>query len=104
MKDDKYFGDMKVGTLVDGLALSNKSSIVVVECTKYLESLGVDLIVSNQSHREWRSSLITNGFLKGPSNFLLAISNELSSILTPRKEKIDNIHINRGDGDGPIHL
>ena len=41
-----------------------------------------------------------SGFLEGPSNFIFAASKKLAE-LTGRYEEI---HINRGDGDGPIHL
>ena len=44
------------------------------------------------------------GFLRGPSNFIFAASKNLAKLLEPFDSAKDEIHINRGDGDGPIHL
>jgi hypothetical protein len=60
----------------------------------------VDLIISNQSHTAWTEALRANGFLQGPSNYLLGASKPLSALADPLSE----CHINRGDGDGPVNL
>jgi hypothetical protein len=60
----------------------------------------VDLIVSNQLHGAWVSALRGAGFRAGPSNFIFAMSKALTALIPEGAE----VHINRGDGDGPIHL
>ena len=50
-------------------------------------------------------SLQKNGFLKGPSNFALALSKYFyKNISGGLKQNLSNFHFNRGDGDGPINL
>jgi hypothetical protein len=96
----KHFGDMKVGTLVDGLALPGHEGLVVDHAVRTLEKCGVDLMVSNQSHAAWKRGLRLAGFAQGPSNFAFACSTPLAVDI----KSLESCHINRGDGDGPINL
>ncbi|PYU75804.1 MAG: hypothetical protein DMG49_02575 [Acidobacteria bacterium] len=104
MHDNKYFGNLRVGSIVDCLALPENADAVVRAATRVLEERGVDLIVSNQSHSSWSAAFRSAGFLAGPSNFLFATSKELSKPLHPFQIKMAQAHLTRGDGDGPIHL
>jgi hypothetical protein len=102
MQGDQYFGDLRVGTIVDSMAApeSDAPERVVHAARRFLEKRGVDLIVTNQSHTAWRAALRAAGFLQGPSNFLCGASKALAALGVPAEE----MHINRGDGDGPVHL
>jgi hypothetical protein len=100
MRGDQYFGDLRVGTIVDALAQPEDAPGVIATCAAALAERGVDLIISNQRHRAWAGALRQAGFLEGPSNFIFAVSKKLGEIIGPLEE----VHINRGDGDGPIHL
>ena len=102
MKNHKQFGDMRVGTIVDCLAPPDDAATVVRAATRTLEKRGVDLIVSNQLHAAWCAGLAGAGFRRGPSNFLFALAPALAALLEDAED--GDIHINRGDGDGPIHL
>ena len=102
MQNHKQFGDMRVGTIVDCLAPPQAALPVVRAATGLLEQRGVDLIVSNQLHTDWSRALLESGFREGPSNFLLAISPAF--VEASGGANHDQFHINRGDGDGPIHL
>lgn len=104
MKAHKDFGDLHVGTLVDCLAPLQEAPLIVKAAQRFLEGRGVNLIISNQCHESWRSALLGIGFLKGPSNFVLAASPGLSKLLDPFDGNVSRIHLTRGDGDGPIHL
>ncbi len=104
MRDHKYFGNMRVGSIVDCLGLPENASAVIRAATGVLEERGVDLIVSNQSHHSWSAALRDAGFLRGPSNFLFGASKELSKLLHPFHATATRVHMTRGDGDGPIHL
>jgi hypothetical protein len=104
MRGDKHFGSLRVGTIVDCLALPGMEHIVVQAATRLLERRGVDLIVSNQAHADWTAGLAAAGFLQGPSNFVFAASKQLSALLAPFEQHRGQLHLNRGDGDGPIHL
>ncbi|HTS66831.1 MAG TPA: hypothetical protein VMH28_32630 [Candidatus Acidoferrales bacterium] len=102
MRNDRYFGDMYVGTIVDCLAAPGEAAEVIRAATGELEARGIDLIISNQLHREWRTALDHSGFRTGPSNYLLALSPEFAALAGDAPDH--EFHFNRGDGDGPIHL
>jgi hypothetical protein len=123
MQSHKQFGDMRVGAIVDCLAPPGSAGAVIRAAASLLEQRGVDLIVSNQLHGAWRRALTESGFRTGPSNYLLALSPALADAagggpdralrsceeMRPQagvgKLKLaPPFHINRGDGDGPIHL
>jgi hypothetical protein len=55
--------------------------------------------VSNQSHPAWIEALRRQGFIVGPSNFVLAMSPELAA-----RVPAGLMHFTRADGDGPINL
>lgn len=104
MKDDRHFGDLRVGSIVDGLALPGHAGVVVAAAARLLEDRGVDLIVSNQAHAEWKQAMRAAGLLPGPSNYILACSPALAELLEPFDSTVTRVHMTRGDGDGPIHL
>jgi hypothetical protein len=104
MSGHKHFGDMRVGSIVDCLARPQDASFVIEAATRFLEVRGVDLIVSNQASNAWCKALAHAGFLPGPSNFILGFSQDLARKLPSLEEVKGRIHINRGNGDGPIHL
>jgi hypothetical protein len=100
MRDDLHFGDLRVGTIADCMGKPEDAATVIHAARLYLERRGVDLIISNQSHPAWVQALAADGFLRGPSNFLLGASKALSELLAAGPDR----HMNRGDGDGPVHL
>ena len=100
-----YFGNMRLGSLADCIALPEDAADVVYAASRYLQERGVDIMVSNQSHSMWGTALKRAGFLEGPSNFGLSMSPGLvSRFAEPFDEIIRKMHLNRGDGDGPINL
>ncbi len=102
MSGNKFFGNMKVGTIVDCLAQRQDAKAIVDIATQYLERAGgVDLIVSNQSAGVWGQALLERGYLRGPSNFIFTATKELSRFLEPLDGTFDRIHLTRGDGEGP---
>lgn len=105
MSNHKQFGDMRVGSIIDCLALPHNASKVLSSATKYLEKADVDLIISNQTHHSWCSALKNSGFINGLSNFNFTASKELIKLLNhPKEIMISNMHLNRGDCDGPNNL
>ena len=104
MSGHKHFGNMRVGSIVDCLARAEDASAVVRCSNSFLEQRGVDLIVSNQASLAWGKALLDAGYLRGPSNFILALSPMLAARLQPLESSRKSIHMNRGDGDGPINL
>lgn len=104
MKHHRQFGDMRVGSIVDALSVPGKESSVVRHATEILQRGGTDILISNQLHRSWLQAFAHNGYLQGPSNYIFAVSSRLASHLEPFNVRSSQIHMTRGDGDGPIHL
>ena len=100
MSGHRQFGDMHVGSLIDGFCAPQHAEVVIAAATRWLEGHDVDIIVSNQAHAAWVGALRGAGFLSGPSNFVFAASKALAATIGP----LGTCHVNRGDGDGPINL
>jgi hypothetical protein len=103
MQNHKYFGNLRVGTVLDCIATPEAAVPVAWLAARMLTKGGANLILTNQQHRFWRDAFRQAGFLEGPSNYLLGISKRLAeeSALSGGH---DAIHVTRGDGDGRIHL
>ena len=104
MRDNKYFGNMRLGSIVDCLALPENALAVMQAATQFLEQRGVDLIISNQSHHAWGGALKSSGFLETRSNFIFGASKPLAELLSPFQNNQNQVFLNRGDGDGPVNL
>ena len=104
MRGHKYFGNMRVGSLVDCLAAPEDAIDTAAAAADLLQARGADLIVSNQSHNAWGNALRRCGFLTGPSNYLFAASEQLAAETGCLEDNLASMHLNRGDGDGPINL
>ena len=104
MKESKYFGNMRVGSVVDCLSAPGEEATVMAQATDILKRRGVDLIITNQSHEAWRRACGIAGFMEGPSNYILGTSRAFAGLMNQLDPEAERIHITRGDGDGPIHL
>jgi len=102
--DHKYFGNMRLGSIVCSFAAPADAAQVVRAASAFLQATGVDLIVSNHSHAAWCRGFRRAGFLRGPSNFIFAASPQLTELLRQQGVQNDELYLNRGDGDGPINL
>jgi hypothetical protein len=103
MKGDKYFGDLRVATILDCMAPSVDLTAVVYTISRTLQRGGADLIISNQSHSGWQDAFRRSGFLQGPSNYCLGISKAIADAIQS-DEGTSRIYFTRGDGDGRMHL
>jgi hypothetical protein len=101
---DKYFGDLKLGSIVDLLAVPGYETALIGAAVDRLRQEDVDLVVTNQAFGPLGRALRSRGFLNGPSNFLFAASPMLAEVLTPLDANLATFYLNRGDGDGPVNL
>ncbi|MCB1203784.1 MAG: hypothetical protein KDN18_05965 [Verrucomicrobiae bacterium] len=104
MEGDKYFGNLRVGSLVDCMCLNGSERDVIDGAERTLRGLGCQLILSNQTQDAWLAGMDRNGWLSGPSNFLISLSPQLAKLVGDFSESLGRLHFNRADGDGPIHL
>lgn len=104
MKDNRYFGNMRVGSILDCVAMPGYEADTAALVDKQLGLDGCDLALINHSHADWVSAFERAGFSLGPSNYLLGMSKRLSQTVREAPEGESRMHITRGDGDGRVHL
>ena len=104
MRNDKYFGNLRVGSLADCFAAPEDASAVVSAMDDVLTRRGVDLVVSNQLHPAWCEALGEAGYQRGPSNFFFYFSDDLAKEMEAVAGWERGVHLNRGDGEGPGNL
>ncbi len=104
MCDDRYFGNLTVGTLMDGVVERQSRRAAVTLVSRALARDGADLLVTNQSHVEWLAAFRGAGYLDGPSNYILALSRQLAAEISTQPGGFERMHFTRGDSDGRFHL
>jgi hypothetical protein len=97
---EAFFGDMRVGLVLDGFCAPENARSLVAAATHYLKAMQVDVAISNQWHPAWQRACLGAGFLRGPSNFPLAFSPGLVGSLGSLEGTLAAAHLNRGHGDG----
>ena len=103
MKDNPYFGDLKVGTLVDGFGRAADAPALVAAGIDYLAKTGADIIVANFLHSAWAQACRRSGMIAGPSNYNLFVSSG-GPLLREDSCAPQEIHVARGHGDGMVAL
>ncbi len=101
MKDNPNFGSLHVGRITDCFAGPEDAAVVIRAAADTIAARGVDLMLSNQLHPAWCTALRRNAFLPGPSNYVFAPTAKLAERIHALDPDFRNVHINRGDGDGP---
>src|SRR5215510_7748492 len=99
MKNNRHFGDLKVGTLVDGFGRAADAPALVAAGLNHLAETGVDIIVANFSHVAWIEACRCSGMIAGPDNYYHFVSpggSPLFEDTCPPRE----IHMARGHSDG----
>jgi hypothetical protein len=104
MRGHKYFGNLRVGTILDCAALPEGLSPAIALSTSMLAREGADLVVTNQSHARIVKAFRQSGFLSARSNYILAMSKGLSEAVASQTDGASRLHFTRGDSDGRIHL
>jgi hypothetical protein len=99
MKDNRYFGDLKVGTLVDGFGRAANAPALVAAGIDHLAETGADIIVANFSHEAWVKACHRSGMLAGPDSYYHFVSPGGSPLFEDACQPRD-IHMARGHSDG----
>ncbi len=103
MQNNHYFGDLQVGTLVDGFGRSEEVPALIAAGLNHLVETGVDLIVANFSHAAWAAACRRVGMFGGPSNYQIFVSPQGPPLLEAACP-LDQLHIARGHSDGMDNL
>jgi len=104
MKNSRYFGNMRVGSILDCVALPGSEAETAALVDRQLGLRGCDLALVNHSHSQWVNAFKLAGFSRGPSNYLLGMSKRLAEAVRSSPGGEDRMHITRGDGDGRVNL
>jgi hypothetical protein len=114
MINDRYFGNLRVTTVLDCVSVPEFADAHASSMTCYLLNRRVypnyargesppNLVITNQSHSVWTRAFRRAGYLSASSNYLLATSNALTAAIESDGGE-ERVHLTRGDGDGRIHL
>jgi hypothetical protein len=98
MQWNRRFGDMRLGSIIDCLALPEHAPLVISAVRRVLERRGVDLIVCDHSHPAWGAALRGAGFPEGDANLTFAASPVLSGKLNEAGAG-GQLFLMRGDGN-----
>jgi hypothetical protein len=104
MHDNRYFGNLRVGTVLDAAARPEAFFAVAALVDEALGSEGADLVITNQSLPRWQQAFLEAGFRRGPSNFLFAGSPAIVEALSPTPIADGLVQAVRGDGGGRLNL
>ncbi len=104
MQDHKYFGDLQVATLLDGVAIPEAKLPSIVLASRKLAREGAELLVTNHSHAAWVGAFRSAGYLSASSNYILALAKPFASEIASQPGGLARMHFTRGDSDGRIHL
>jgi len=103
LRDDPRFGDLRVGSVVDALAVPGSEGSILRAATSYLERQKAEVIVANFSSGVWVDGFRRCGFLVSQSRRTLIASPALAAQIGEDAESAD-MHLTPLDGDGPLGL
>lgn len=101
LKGDGRFGDLRVGSVVDSLAIPGQEPAVLKAATRHLRRAGVDVIVANYASEVWIRAFKAAGFLVSPNRRILVMSPALADAVGSAD---GGLHLTPLDGDGPLGL
>ncbi len=102
MHEHSYFGDLRVGVIVDAFSRAGQESAVLAGGVSVLAEHDVDLVFANWSSARWLNAATTVGFRVGPTNYFAFAAPTAHPLLTD--VPITDMHLTRGDSDGMVHL
>lgn len=104
VEDDPRFGSLRVGAVVDLFAHPDAAARCVHALLPSLQSEGVDVVVSNQTHPSWVEGFRRSGYWISPNHRTFLASKKLSKLLRETDPDAAGMHLTNADGDGPIGL
>ncbi len=104
MLNNKYFGNLRVATLVDAVCDPSLERDVIHSAIACARNQQADLVVMNQQHCRWLAAADDCGFWGASSNYVLAMSPELTLAIGKVDPEFVRIHLARSDGDGRLNL
>lgn len=103
LRNDARFGNLRVGSILDALAVPGWEGSVLKAATQHLEIQKAEVIVANFSSATWVDNFRRCGFLVSQARRTLVISPRLASEVGEDLEATE-MHLTPLDGDGPLGL
>lgn len=100
----KYFGNMRLGTIVDMLAAPEDAYQVVSGALVAVRQAKADLVIANHSDRRWNRAFKQAGMASWNTNLFLFLSPKLKERFNPIEAYSDRFYFTRGDGHGPTQF
>lgn len=97
---DGRFGDLRVGAIIDSLAVPGEERAVVRATTAHLRHRGVDAVMAHFSHAAWIAAFQACGFAKADNRRAFIVSPPLLADLGEHASTT-RFHLTLLDGDGP---
>lgn len=98
---DHRFGDLRLGSIIDALAVPGFEASVVRAATRYLGRMNVDISLSSFTHETWiRASEACGYFVRGNQR-KISVSPGLQSCIQSDNVAMSRVHLTLLDGDGP---
>lgn len=105
MDGDRRFGSLKLGVILDALALPGEERRVIATAAEFLAEEGADLLVGNVTHDRWRAAHASAGYLEIPEQRDLFLSPPVGALLAQAGINVPgSLHLMPIDGDGPFGL
>lgn len=98
---DALFGNLRVGSIVDALALPGHEMDVVEAATKHLRKSGVSMVGAIFSHPDWISAFRRSGYIAVPKRRGVGFSPALVERSGPLRSLLRGAHLTLIDADGP---
>ena len=104
LKDHTYFGNMRLGAIVDMLAVPEDAYAVVSGALVAARQAMADLVIVNHSDHRWNQAIKRAGMLGVKTKDFLSLSTQLKRRFNPIDEYSSHFFFTRGDGHGPTSL
>ncbi|MBS0333322.1 MAG: hypothetical protein JSS35_11180 [Proteobacteria bacterium] len=99
-QDDGRFGDLRVGSIIDSLAIPGEERAVVQAATAALKGRGVDAIMTHYINDAWIAAFQACGYAKDDNRRICLVSPPLLAELG-ENVSAGRFHLTLLDGDGP---
>ena len=104
-KDDRRFGNMVVGTILDALALPGYERDVCAALSRVMADQKPDMIITHMTHKRWRQGLKRSGFVEMANRRAFCATPGLADKLGNDLDGfVEKAHLTPIDADGPHGL
>ncbi len=103
--DDRRFGNMTVGTILDTLALPGYERDVCAALTRVLARQKPDMMITHMTHKTWRNALRKAGFVELAGRRAFCVTPDLAAKMGNDLDGfVEMAHLTPIDADGPHGL